>query len=142
MTAKTKEDYCQCGDDVPITWFGTCESCGLKLGAPRGRPYVTHPKPFEECEKILRDEVSRELKLWGYVSQSHRDIWDKLWRQLIDAEFCSIHNGFFLMGCSIFCGPRLYGMIELYFTSARGAALWRELNYKNAQYGLDMCEKK
>jgi len=141
MTTKTKEDYCQCGDDVPRTWFGTCESCGLKLYALRGRPYVTHPKPFEECEKILRDEVERETKLWGYVNLDLKD-WRDIWRRLLDAEFCSIRNGFFLMGCGIFCGPRLCGMVELYFTSAEGAALWKELDYKNALYGLDVCEKK
>jgi len=142
MTTKTEKDYCQCGRDVPRNWFGTCEVCKKEYLFPYSRPLVTHPKPFAVCEKILRDGVERETKLWGYISLSRRDLWDGIWHQLLDAEFCSIHSGFFLMGCSIFCGPRLYGMMELYFTSVEGASLWRELNYGNAQYDLDVCEKK
>ncbi len=142
MTTKTEKDYCQCGKDVPRTWFGTCEVCKKEYLFPHGRPLVTHPKPFEECKKILRDEVERQVKLWGHVSRDRRDLWDNIWHLLLDGEFCSIHKGYFLMGCGIFCGPHLYGMITLYFTSAGGAVLWRKLNYRNAQYDLDVCEKK
>lgn len=141
MTTKSKEDYCQCSDDVPITHLGTCEGCGKKYSSPRGREYVTHSMPFEEAKKLVEEEATQQKKMWGYINwddDSWRDIFDKL----VDGEFFNIYRGYFLMGCGIFCNPRLYGMVELYFNDIRGAEFWIELNYKNALYNLDICEKK
>ena len=141
MVTKPKEDWCQCGDDIPITHLGTCEECGKKYLFPRGRKYVTHPMPFEEAKKMVEQEANRQKKLWGYISWDN-SVWRGIFDRLMDGEFFNIHSGYFLMGCGIFCNPRLYHMMELYFNDRRGAEFWRELKFSGALYTLDICEKK
>ena len=142
MTTKLdREDYCKCSDDVPITWTGTCEQCGVKYLFPRGRPKATHPLPFDVAKQVLIDlmQKSREWPNWRGLPEKY---WREAFHKLLDAEFLSIHKGFFLLGCGVFCNPRLYDMLELYFTDRRGAELWKELKYSKALYALDVCEKE
>lgn len=141
MTTKTKEDWCQCGDDVPTTWLGTCEQCGKKYLFPGKRKRVLHPLLFDKASEILVDIVkqNKECQSWRGISDER---WTEAFHKLLDADFLSIKKGFFLMGCGVFCNPRLYHMCELYFTSKEGAELWKKLKYSGAMYTLDVCEKK
>lgn len=66
--------------------------------------------------------------------------WTDTFTKLIEIGYLSTSEGYFLLGSSVFCNPRIL-FVDLFFSTLEGVLLWKNLKYSSVLYDIAICYK-
>lgn len=94
-------------------------------------------KDIEGIFNRLQKSYELECKAGDYTPTS----WNEDLIQAVKDGLLSYKRGYFLMGCGINLNPSASIIGCFYFTTKKAAIMWKNANYKNALYSVDVCKK-